>query len=153
MLDMSSTALSPADLSLLQAPPTPPPVDGTDVVWGKPCLYNNSTHCIFPNPQECGNHQAIHVSFPNGPQLLNATLFSGLDCKTSALQDNFNDSQRLLASYIWMFTDDAAVPGVTASEPSSAIWWVGPLTDNGYPPAGVPTSNCINYTLGTPMCD
>jgi hypothetical protein len=102
--------------------------------------------------QECGNHQTIPVTFTNPPQLLNATLFSGLDCQPDALTDNFNDQQTLVGSELWMFTDDAAVPGVTASAPSSVIWWVGPLTSSAYPPAGVPDSGCLNYTINTPSC-
>lgn len=92
------------------------------------------------------------MTFPNGPQLLNATLFSGLDCSTSALQDNFNDQQTTMGTGIWMFTDDADVAGVSGSNPTSAIWWVGPLTANGYPPAGAPTTGCINYTTAVGMC-
>jgi hypothetical protein len=51
-----------------------------------------------------------------------------------------------------MFTDDADVAGVSASNPTSAIWWVGPLTSDGYPPAGAPTTGCINYTTAMAMC-
>lgn len=127
-------------------------VGSADVMWGQPCLYNFGSSCPFSNPQECGNHQAIDVTFPNGPQLLNATLFSGLDCSTSALQDNFNDQQKTLGSDLWMFTDDADVAGVSASNPTSAIWWVGALTTSGYPPAGAPTTGCINYTSAMAMC-
>jgi hypothetical protein len=123
-----------------------------DVEWGQPCLYNFGSSCPFQNPQECGNHQAIVVTFPNGNQLLNATLFSGLDCSPSALNDNFNDQQTTMPSGIWMFTDDADVAGVSASNPTSAIWWVGALTSSGYPPTGAPTSGCINYTSAMPMC-
>jgi hypothetical protein len=132
-----------------------PPADAVDspaVTWGEPCLYNFGSSCKLPLPQECGNHQSIVVTFPEGPQLLNSTLFSGLDCSASALTDNFNDSQTKMGSGIWMFTDDAAVPGVTASAPSSAIWWVGPLTESGLPPPGAPTTGCINYTISMPMC-
>jgi hypothetical protein len=89
---------------------------------------------------------------PNGPQLLNATLFSGFDCSANALTDNLNDTQHTVGTGIWFFNDDAAVPGVSASAPSSVIWWVGALTASGYPPAGVPTTGCVNYTLSTPMC-
>jgi hypothetical protein len=127
-------------------------VGSADVVWGQSCLYNFGSSCPFQNPQECGNHQGIVVTFPNGPQLLNATLFSGLDCSTSALQDNFNDQQTTMGTGIWMFTDDADVAGVSGSNPTSAIWWVGPLTANGYPPAGAPTTGCINYTTSVGMC-
>ena len=65
--------------------------------------------------QECGDHPAIAVTFPSGPQLLNATLFSGLDCSTDALSDNLNDQQSTMGSGIWMFTDDADVAGVSPS--------------------------------------
>jgi hypothetical protein len=84
--------------------------------------------------------------------LLNATLFSGLDCSPNALNDNFNDQQKTLGSDLWMFTDDADVAGVSASNPTSAIWWVGPLTASGYPPAGAPTTGCINYASTMAMC-
>lgn len=123
-----------------------------DVQWGEPCLYNFGSSCPFSNPQECGNHQAIAVTFPNGAQLLNATLFAGLDCSTTALNDNFNDQQSTMGTGIWMFTDDADVAGVSASNPTSAIWWVGPLTASGYPSAGTPTTGCINYTSAMAMC-
>jgi hypothetical protein len=127
-------------------------VDSANVVWGQPCLYDFGSSCPFSNPQECGNHQAIDVTFPNGPQLLNATLFAGLDCSTSALQDNFNDQQNTRSSELWMFTDDADVAGVSPSNPTSVIWWVGPLTADGYPPAGAPTTGCINYTSAMAVC-
>ena len=51
-----------------------------------------------------------------------------------------------------MFTDDADVAGVSPSNPTSAIWWVGALTESGYPAAGAPTTGCINYTTAVPMC-
>ena|SRR5579884_801624 len=70
----------------------------------------------------------------------------------SALQDNFNDQQNTRGTALWMFTDDADVAGVSPSNPTSAIWWVGPLTSNGYPPAGAPTTRCINYTSAMAMC-
>jgi hypothetical protein len=126
--------------------------DSADVVWGQPCLYNFGSSCPFKIAQECGNHQAIVVTFPNGPQLLNATLFGGLDCSPNALNDNFNDQQTTMGSGIWMFTDDADVAGVSSSNPTSAIWWVGSLTASGYPPAGAPTTGCINYTSAMAMC-
>jgi hypothetical protein len=69
------------------------------------------------------------------------------NCSTNALQDNFNDQQNTRATALWMFTDDADVAGVSASNPTSAIWWVGPLTSNG-----APTTECINYTTATAMC-
>lgn len=128
------------------------PVTGADVTWGAACLYNFGSSCPFAIQQECGNHQAINVTMPNGPQLLNATLFGGLDCGSNEATDNFNDSQRTLGTALWMFTDDADVAGVSASNPTSAIWWIGPLTEDGMPPPGAPTSGCINYTMGTPMC-
>jgi hypothetical protein len=53
---------------------------------------------------------------------------------------------------IWMFTDDADVAGVSASNPTSAIWWVGPLTASEYRAPGTPTTGCINYTSAMPMC-
>lgn len=127
-------------------------IDSADVTWGQPCLYNFGSSCPFSLPQECGNHQAIPVTFPNGPQLLNATLFAGVDCSPSALMDNFNDQQNTRASELWMFTDDADVAGVSASNPTSAIWWVGPLTADGFPPAGAPTTGCINYTTAMAAC-
>jgi hypothetical protein len=127
-------------------------VDSADVIWGQPCLYNFGSMCPFSDPQECGNHQAIAVTFPNGPQLLNATLFAGLDCSPNALNDNFNDQQNTRASDLWMFTDDADVAGVSASNPTSAIWWVGPLTSDGFPSPGAPTTGCINYTTAMAMC-
>jgi hypothetical protein len=127
-------------------------VGSANVVWGASCLYNFGSSCPFQIAQECGDHQAIEVTFPNGPQLLNATLFAGLGCSPDALTDNLNDQQTTMATGIWMFTDDADVAGVSASNPTSAIWWVGPLTANGYPPAGAPTSGCINYTAAVAMC-
>ncbi|HEX8796650.1 MAG TPA: hypothetical protein VF765_37120 [Polyangiaceae bacterium] len=127
-------------------------INSADVMWGQPCLYNFGSMCPFQNPQECGNHQAIDVTFPNGPQLLNATLFAGTDCSPNALQDNFNDQQNTRATALWMFTDDADVAGVSATNPTSAIWWVGPLTTDGFPPAGAPTTGCINYTTAMAMC-
>ncbi len=127
-------------------------INSADVMWGQPCLYNFGSACPFQNPQECGNHQAIDVTFPNGPQLLNATLFAGTDCSPTAQQDNFNDQQNTRATALWMFTDDAAIAGVSASNPTSAIWWVGPLTSDGFPPAGAPTTGCINYTIAMAMC-
>jgi hypothetical protein len=127
-------------------------VGSADVEWGQPCLYNFGSSCPFPAGQECGNHQGVVVTFPNGPQLLNATLFSGLDCSPNAFTDNFNDQQNTMGSGIWMFTDDAEVAGVSPSNPTSVIWWVGPLTATGLPPAGAPTTGCINYTSGMAMC-
>jgi hypothetical protein len=127
-------------------------VGSASVEWGPPCLYNFGSSCPFPPGQECGNHQGIVVTFPNGPQLLNATLFSGLDCSPTAFTDNFNDRQNTMGSGIWMFTDDAEVAGVSASNPTSVIWWVGPLTASGLPPAGAPTTGCINYTSAMAMC-
>jgi hypothetical protein len=127
-------------------------IGNANVMWGQPCLYNFGSDCPFQIPQECGNHQAIVVTFPNGPQLLNATLFSGLDCSPNAMNDNFNDQQNKVGTGIWMFTDDADVAGVSPSNPTSAIWWVGPLTASSYPPAGAPTTGCINYTSAMAMC-
>ncbi len=127
-------------------------IGNANVVWGQPCLYNFGSSCPFSNPQECGNHQGVVVTFPNGPQLLNATLFDGLDCSPNALNDNFNDQQNTMGTGIWMFTDDADVAGVSPSNPTSAVWWVGPLTASGYPPAGAPTTGCINYTSAMAMC-
>jgi hypothetical protein len=47
-------------------------------------------------------------------------------------------------------------PGTTAlplfTAPCSAIGWVGALTESGYPPAGVPTTGCINDSTAIPMC-
>jgi hypothetical protein len=149
---VADLASQPPGADLAGLPPNPPPVNSADVKWGTACLYNFGSDCPFQIAKECGNHQAIDVSFPNGPQLLNATAFTGIGCSTNALQDNFNDSQTKLGSDIWMFTDDAAVPGVSAAAPSSVIWWVGPLTQNGYPPAGAPTTGCLNYTSATPTC-
>jgi hypothetical protein len=128
------------------------PTDSSDVQWGAPCLENFGSSCPFPVPQECGNHQSINVTFPNGPQLLNATLFAGLDCSATALNDNFNDQGTTRGTGIWGFTDDADVAGVSASNPTSAIWWVGALTSSGFPPAGVPTTGCINYTVAMQPC-
>jgi hypothetical protein len=127
-------------------------VGSANVMWGQSCLYNFGSSCPFQNPQECGDHQAIEVTFPNGAQLLNATLFAGLDCSPNALTDNFNDQQTTMGTGIWMFTDDADVAGVSGSNPTSVIWWVGPLTASGYPPAGAPTTGCINYTSAVSMC-
>ena len=92
------------------------------------------------------------MSFPYGPQLLYAKLFIGLDCSPNALNDNFNDQQNTRGSELWMFTDDADVAGVSPSNPTSAIWWVGPLTASPYPPSGAPTTGCINYTSAMAMC-
>jgi hypothetical protein len=122
------------------------------VQWGSPCLYDFGASCPFPAGQECGNHQGIVVTFPDGPQLLNATLFGGLDCSAQAPTDNFNDRQTTMGTGIWMFTDDAEVAGVSPGNPTSVIWWVGPLTATGLPPAGAPTTGCINYTSAMAMC-
>jgi trimeric autotransporter adhesin len=96
-----------------------------------------------------GNFQAIDFAMTtSNPVTVQGTLFFAANCDASQGTDNMNDYGTLTNSgnIIQGFTHH---PNLI---PSSAVYWMGPLTPNGLCAPGSPCSGCVNYTAATPVC-
>jgi hypothetical protein len=116
---------------------------GESVTWYGACWVNTTIYGIQ------GNFQAIDFSLVTPtPVTVQGTLFFTPNCDPSGGTDNLNDFGTLTGTthMIQGFTHH---PDVI---PSSAVYWVGPLTTNGLCPPGSPCSGCVNYTKTTPNC-
>jgi PKD domain len=124
-------------------PATVVPASGVSVTWYGACWQ---TATIFG---VTGNFQAIDfaISTP-APVTVQGSLFFAPDCDPSNGVDNMNDFGTLTGS-------GHMVQGFTHHPdevPTSALYWVGPLTADRKCPPGVPCSGCVNYTKATPNC-
>jgi hypothetical protein len=118
-------------------------IESATVTWYGACWENATIYGVQ------GNFQAIDFSLVTPvPVPVQGTLFFSSNCDPSGGTDNMNDFGSLTGTthMIQGFTHH---PNVI---PSSAIYWVGPLTANGLCPAGSPCSGCVNYTTTTPQC-
>ena len=116
---------------------------GVSVTWYGACWVNTTIYGIQ------GNFQAIDFSLVTPtPVTVQGTLFFAPNCDPSGGTDNMNDFGTLTGTthMIQGFTHH---PDVI---PSSAVYWIGPLTTNGLCPPGSPCSGCVNYTKTTPNC-
>jgi hypothetical protein len=96
-----------------------------------------------------GSFQAIDFALTTStPVTVQGTLFFTSNCDPSQGTDNMNDYGSVTGSGHWIqgFTHH---PNVI---PSSAVYWIGPLTANGLCPAGAPCSGCVSYTASTISC-
>jgi hypothetical protein len=91
---------------------------------------------------------AIHQLFDSLPAVLEGTLFFASNCDPSQGQDNLNDTGGTIGSGGWIFSFIHHPNEI----PSSALYWIGPITADGKCPAGAPCSGCVNYTKTTPKC-
>ncbi len=96
-----------------------------------------------------GNFQAIDFAMTtSNPVTVQGTLFFAPNCDPSQGTDNMND-------YGTLTNSGHTIQGFTHHPnqiPSSAIYWMGPLTPNGLCAPGSPCSGCVNYTATTPLC-
>lgn len=96
-----------------------------------------------------GNFQAIDFAMTtSNPVTVQGTLFFAANCDASQGTDNMNDYGSLTGS-------GHTIQGFTHHPnliPSSAVYWMGPLTPNGLCAPGSPCSGCVNYTATTPLC-
>jgi hypothetical protein len=116
---------------------------GESVTWYGACWVNTTIYGVQ------GNFQATDFSLVTPtPVTVQGTLFFAPNCDPSGGTDNMNDFGTLTGTThtIQGFTHH---PDVI---PSSAVYWVGPLTTNGLCPPGSPCSGCVNYTKTTPNC-
>jgi hypothetical protein len=96
-----------------------------------------------------GNFQAIDfVLTTSTPVPVQGTLFFAPNCDPGQGTDNMNDFNTLTGSS-HMIRGFTHFPDVI---PTSAYYWVGPLTADGKCAPGSPCSGCINYTPATPLC-
>ena len=116
---------------------------GISVTWYGACWVNTTIYGVT------GNFQATLFSMVTpAPAPLQGTLFYAPNCDPSQGNDNLNDYGILTGS-------GTSIQGFTHHPnliPSSAIYWIGPLTSDGMCPAGAPCSGCVNYTKTTPYC-
>ena len=82
------------------------------------------------------------------PVTVEGTLFYTANCDPSQGSDNMNDFGAVTGSGHWI-QGFIHHPNVI---PSSAVYWIGPLTANGLCPAGAPCSGCVSYTATTISC-
>jgi hypothetical protein len=96
-----------------------------------------------------GNFQAIDFALSTStPVTVQGSLFFAPNCDASQGIDNMNDFGAVTGSGHW-------VQGFTHHPdtiPSSAVYWIGPLTANGMCAPGAPCSGCVNYTATTINC-
>ncbi len=116
---------------------------GISVTWYGACWVNTTIYGVT------GNFQATLFSMVTpAPAPVEGTLFYAANCDPSQGTDNMNDYGTPTGS-------GTMIQGFTHHPnliPSSAIYWVGPLTADGMCPAGAPCSGCVNYTKKTPYC-
>ncbi len=118
---------------------------GPSVTWQGACWQDAS---IFGDGTQ-GNLQSITFSIVTPtPVALEGTLFYTSNCDPSQGQDNLNDTGGTIGSGGWTFSFIHHPSEI----PSSALWWIGPVTPDGKCPAGAPCSGCVNYTKTTPKC-
>ena len=117
--------------------------EGVSGTWYGACWVNTTIYGVQ------GNFQAIDFSLVTPtPVAVQGTLFFTSNCDPSGGTDNMNDFGTLTGT-------THMIQGFTHHPnqiPSSAIYWVGPLTANGMCPLGSPCSGCVNYTTTTPLC-
>jgi hypothetical protein len=118
---------------------------GPSVTWQGACWQDAS---IFGDGTQ-GNLQSMTFSIVTPtPVALEGTLFFTSNCDPSQGQDNLNDTGGTIGSGGWTFSFIHHPNEI----PSSALWWIGPVTSDGKCPAGAPCSGCVNYTKTTPKC-
>jgi hypothetical protein len=118
-------------------------VTNTSVTWYGACWEPATIYGVT------GNFQAIDFAMTTtNPVTVQGTLFFAPNCDPSQGTDNMNDYGTLTGSThtIQGFSHH---PNVI---PSSAVYWMGPLTANGMCAPGSPCSGCVNYTNATPVC-
>ncbi len=117
--------------------------EGVSATWYGACWVNATIVGVQ------GNFQAIDFSLVTPTSVtVQGTLFFTPNCDPSAGTDNMNDTGALTGT-------THMVQGFTHHPdqiPSSAVYWVGPLTTNGMCPPGSPCSGCVTYTKTTPLC-
>jgi hypothetical protein len=119
--------------------------EGISVAWHAACWENAS---VFGDGEQ-GNLQSIAFSIVTPtPAVLEGTLFFASNCDPSQGQDNLNDTGGTIGSGGWIFSFIHHPNEI----PSSALYWIGPITADGKCPAGAPCSGCVNYTKTTPKC-
>jgi hypothetical protein len=141
----STITASAANYSNANASVTVSASEGPSVTWYGACWQNAS---IFGDG-ETGNDQGITFTLVTStPVALQGTLFYTSNCDPSQGQDNLNDLGTTMGGGTWTFSF-IHHPNLV---PSSALWWIGPLTADGQCPAGAPCSGCVTYTKATKQC-
>jgi len=150
---LTVTAGSPGSATLTAAVPgyatisinvTVLPTSGVSVTWYGACWQTATIYGIH------GDFQGMDLAISTpAPVTLNATLFFAPNCDASQGSDNMNDFGSTLGSghTVQGFSH---FPNVM---PTSAMYWIGPLTADRKCPPGAPCSGCVNYTAMTPNCD
>jgi chitodextrinase len=113
------------------------------VTWYGACWYQGTVGGVT------GQFQAVDFAMTTAtPVPVQGTLFYGPTCDTSLGTDNMNDFNTLTGSthMIQGFSHNVNLM------PVSAVYWMGPLTQDGQCPAGSPCSGCVHYNQSTPMC-
>jgi chitodextrinase len=131
---------SAASNTLLVSTPAAPSIS---VTWYGGCWYQGTVGGVT------GMFQAVDFAMVTAnPVPVQGTLFYGPTCATSLGTDNKNDFNALTGSthMIQGFSHNVNLMNV------SAVYWMGPLTQDGQCPAGAPCSGCIHYTQSTPLC-
>jgi hypothetical protein len=120
------------------------PAGGVTATWYGACWYTGTIFGIT------GDFQAIDFSIAApAPVTLQGTLFFAANCDASNGTDNMNDFGTL-TSPGHMVQGFSHHPNEV---PTSAMYWIGPLTPDRKCAPGSPCSGCLNYTKATPNCN
>jgi hypothetical protein len=139
----ATLAASVPNFGSASVPVTVTPAQSVSVTWYGACWQ---TATIFG---VTGNFQAIDFAIVTpAPVTVQGSLFFAPNCDASNGVDNMNDFGTLTGS-THMVRGFTHFPDVI---PSSAMYWVGPLTVDQKCPPGSPCSGCVNYTPVTPNC-
>jgi hypothetical protein len=120
------------------------PTGAVTATWYGACWYTGTILGIT------GDFQAIDFSIAApAPVTLQGTLFFAPNCDASNGTDNMNDFGTL-TSPGHMVQGFSHHPDEV---PTSAMYWIGPLTPDRKCAPGSPCSGCLNYTKATPNCN
>jgi hypothetical protein len=120
------------------------PTGGVTATWYGACWFTGTIFGIT------GDFQAIDFSLATpAPVTLQGTLFFAPNCDASNGTDNMNDFGTLTGAG-HMVQGFSHHPNEV---PTSAMYWIGPLTPDRKCAPGSPCSGCLNYTKATPNCN
>ncbi|HEY8087003.1 MAG TPA: hypothetical protein VIF09_04140 [Polyangiaceae bacterium] len=113
------------------------------ITWYGGCWYYGTIYNVT------GNFQSIDFDLTtSAPVALEGSLFFAPNCDPVNGIDNMNDYGTTTGT-THMVQGFSHHPDTI---PSSALFWLGPRTQDGMCPPGGACSGCINYDLGTPCC-
>jgi hypothetical protein len=117
---------------------------GVTATWYGACWFTGTIAGVT------GDFQAIDFSIATpAPVTVQGTLFYSLNCDPSNGTDNMND-------YGTLTGPGRMIQGFTHHPneiPTSAMYWIGPLTPDRKCAPGAPCSGCVNYTKATVNCN